>query len=207
MKLDPAQSLPGEGYKLLTNLIVPRPLAWISSQNAEGLVNLAPFSFFTALSSKPLYVLISIGQYEDERPKDTTRNILANGEFVVNLVTEDVVEAMNISGADFPPDESEFTLAGVQTAPSVKIAPPRVREAHAALECKLFSHQKLGSNTLIIGEVVLFHVDDDLVSQDNRVQGFSPVARMGSPATYCRTTDCFDVPRIAYAQLKTKSQA
>jgi flavin reductase (DIM6/NTAB) family NADH-FMN oxidoreductase RutF len=189
----------------MSNLIVPRPLAWITSQNAEGLVNLAPFSFFNALSNKPLYLMVSIGQYEDGRPKDTTRNILTNGEFVVNLVTEDVFDAMNISAADFPPDESELSAAGVQTAPSVKIAVPRIAQARASLECKLFSHQKLGTYTLVIGEILMFHIDDALVGPNNHIQGFSPVARMGSPSTYCRTTDCFDVPRFTYAQLKSQS--
>ncbi|MDR1275648.1 MAG: flavin reductase family protein [Candidatus Accumulibacter sp.] len=203
MKLDTSQSSPAESYKLLTNLIVPRPLAWITTQNADGLVNLAPFSFFTAVANKPLYLMVSIGQYEDGRPKDTARNILDNGEFVVNLVTEDVFDAMNISGADFPPDVSELSMAGVQTAPSVKIAVPRVAQAHASLECKLFSHQALGNYTLVIGEVLMFHIDDALVGPNNRIQGFTPVARMGSPSTYCRTTDCFDIPRVTYAQLKS----
>ena len=204
MKFDPAQSSAAESYSLLTNLILPRPIAWISSMNRQGLVNLAPFSFFNVISNNPLYLMVSIGQYEDGRPKDTAGNILATGEFVVNFVTEDVFEAMNISAADFPPDESELDAARVQSAPSVKIAAPRIAQAHASLECKLFSHQKLGAYTVVIGEVVMFHVDDALVGPNNRIQGFFPLGRMGSPSVYCRTTDCFDHPRITYVQVKNK---
>ncbi|MBV5323638.1 flavin reductase family protein, partial [bacterium] len=97
MQIDPAQQSAADSYKLLTNLVVPRPIAWVSSQNQNGLINLAPFSFFNAVGSNPLYIIISIAQNEVGNPKDTARNILENGEFVVNMVTEEVFTAMNIS--------------------------------------------------------------------------------------------------------------
>ena len=116
MHIDPSTNAPIDNYKLLTNLVVPRPIAWVTSQNAGGIVNLAPFSFFNAVGSDPLFILISVGQNDNGSMKDTARNISATNEFVVNMVTEDVLAAMNISAADFPPDVSELTAAGLHTA-------------------------------------------------------------------------------------------
>ena len=132
--------------------------------------------------------------------KDTARNILANREFVVNLVTEELFNAMNVSAADFPFGESELIAAGLHAAPSEKGKPPRVAESQASMECKLHGTVKLGENTLVIGEVVMFHVADRLVGPRMHIEGFAPIGRLGSPSKYCRTTDRFDVPRITYAQ-------
>ena len=202
MQIDPALHSSTDNYKLLTNLVVPRPIAWVTSQSPSGVINLAPFSFFNAIGSDPLYVIISVGQNDKGEPKDTARNIQASGEFVVNLVTEDLFDAMNISAADFPPEQSELEAAQLHTAPSVYIKTPRVQEAQASLECKLFSAQPLGANTLFIGEVVMFHVADHLLGPRLQVNNFAPIGRLGSPSVYCRTTDRFDIARISYAQLK-----
>ncbi len=200
MQIDPATHSAADNYKLLTNLVVPRPIAWVTSQNQKGIVNLAPFSFFNAVGSDPLYVIVSIGQNDAGRSKDTANNIQANGEFVVNLVTEDLFHAMNISAADFPAGESELEAAHLHTAPSVCIRTPRVAEAQASLECKLFSAQPIGANTLFIGEVVMFHVADHLMGARLHINNFAPIGRLGSPSVYCRTTDRFDVARISYTQ-------
>ena len=117
MQIDPALHTTADCYKLLTNIVVPRPIAWITSQNVSGVINLAPFSFFNAVGSNPLYVVVSVGRNDAGEAKDTARNIQANGEFVVNLVTEDLFDAMNISAADFPPDQSELEVAQLHTAP------------------------------------------------------------------------------------------
>lgn len=200
MHIDPTQHSPADSYKLLTNIVVPRPIAWVTSQNTNGVINLAPFSFFNAVGSNPLYIMISVGKTDAGKLKDTAHNILENGEFVVNMVTEEVFDAMNISAADFPPDQSELEAAQMHTAPSLRISTPRVAEAQASLECKLFSSQSLGSYTLFIGEVVMFHVADQLLGERLHVNGFAPIGRMGSPSVYCRTTDRFDIPRVTYAQ-------
>ena len=202
MHIDPAQHTNMDNYKLLTNLVVPRPIAWISSLSPNGVVNLAPFSFFNAIGSDPLYVMFSVGKNDAGEPKDTASNIHANGEFVVNLVTEELFDAMNISAADFPAEISELEAANLHTAPSEKIKVPRVAEAKASLECRLFSEQQLGANTLIIGEVVMFHVNDDLIDERLHINNFAPIGRMGSPSVYCHTTDRFDVARVSYAQWK-----
>jgi flavin reductase (DIM6/NTAB) family NADH-FMN oxidoreductase RutF len=200
MQIDPALHSAPDNYKLLTNLVVPRPIAWVTSQNADGVVNLAPFSFFNAVSGNPIYLIISIGVNDAGEMKDTAKNILASGEFVVNMVTEELFDAMNVSAADFPAGESELEAANLHAAPSVKVKPPRVAESQASMECKLHSSQLLGSNTLIIGEVVMFHVADHLMGPRMYVNNFAPLGRLGSPSVYCRTTDRFDVARISYAE-------
>ncbi|WP_103670268.1 flavin reductase family protein [Pseudanabaena sp. BC1403] len=201
MHIDPNSTSPQDNYKLLTNLVVPRPIAWVTSQNSEGVINLAPFSFFNAIGSDPLYLIISIGNKDDGSMKDTAANIITSGEFVVNLVTEDLLSAMNISAANFPSDESELTAVGLHAAASKRIKVPRVEEAKASLECVLHSQQPLGIYTLIIGQVVMFHVDDALLGNHLHINGFAPIGRMGSPAYYCRTSDRFEVPRIPYENL------
>lgn len=200
MQIDPAMHAKADNYKLLTNLVVPRPIAWVTSLSDKGVVNLAPFSFFNAVGSDPLYVIISVGHNDAGEPKDTARNIRANGEFVVNLVTEELFGAMNVSAADFPADESELEAAHLHHAACVRVKVPRVAEAQASLECKLFSEQMLGSNTLFIGEVVMFHVADHLIDEKLHINNFAPIGRLGSPSVYCRTTDRFDIARISYAQ-------
>jgi flavin reductase (DIM6/NTAB) family NADH-FMN oxidoreductase RutF len=200
MQIDPSEHSKADNYKLLTNLVVPRPIAWVTSLSQSGVINLAPFSFFNAVGANPLYVIISVGMNDAGEPKDTAKNIQASGEFVVNLVTEDLFDAMNISAAEFPEEESELAAAKLHAAASVRIKVPRVAEAQASLECKLFSAQPLGGNTLFIGEVVMFHVADQLLGPRLHINNFAPIGRLGSPSVYCRTTDRFDVARISYAQ-------
>jgi flavin reductase (DIM6/NTAB) family NADH-FMN oxidoreductase RutF len=117
--------------------------------NASGVINLAPFSFFNGVGANPLYIIFSIGLNDAGETKDTAKNILASGEFVVNLVTEELFDAMNISAVDFPAEVSELAAANLHASPSDKIEPPRLAESQASLECKLHSSQLLGKNTLI----------------------------------------------------------
>lgn len=213
MQIDPSLQSPADSYKLLTNIVVPRPIAWVSSLSDKSdkcdksVVNLAPFSFFNAVGSNPLYVMVSVGRNEEGALKDSARNILSTGDFVVNMVTEELFDAMNLSAADFPPDQSELELAHLHTAPSVHIKTPRVAESPASLECRLFSSQELGSYTLFIGEVVMFHIADHLVGPRLHINGFAPIGRMGSPSVYCRTTDRFDIARITYPQWLEESKS
>lgn len=118
------------------------------------------------------------------------------------MVTENLFDAMNVSAADFPPEMSELAVAGLHIAPSIHINVPRVAEAQVSMECKLHDTQVLGGNTLIFGQVVMFHVADQLVGERFHINGFAPIGRLGSPSVYCRTTDRFDIPRISYAQWK-----
>ena len=207
MQIDPSLNSKADNYKLLTNLVVPRPIAWVTSQSPSGVVNLAPFSFFNAVGADPLYVIISVSNNDAGQPKDTANNIRASGEFVVNLVTEDLFQAMNVSAADFPAEQSELIAAGLHPSPSLRIKVPRVAEAQASLECILHSAQALGANTLFIGEVVMFHVADHLVGPRLHINNFAPIGRLGSPSVYCRTTDRFDVARLSYAQWRKEKDA
>lgn len=170
MQIDPSLQTHADNYKLLTNLVVPRPIAWITSVSQTGLINLGPFSFFNAVGSNPLYVIVSIGCRDNGAPKDTANNIQTSAEFVVNLVTEDLLDAMNISAADFPPEQSKLIAANLHTAPSIRIKAPRLERAQVSLECKLFSSQSLGANTLFIGEVVMFHVADHLLGPRSHIE-------------------------------------
>lgn len=205
VQIDPSLHSKADNYQLLTNLVVPRPIAWVSSLGPTGVVNLAPFSFFNAVGSDPLYLVLGLGSRQDGSPKDTTANILRGGDFVVNLVTQELLGAMNLSAAEFPPDESELAAAGLQAAPSVLIKSPRLAQAKASLECRLFSSQALGASTLLVGEVVMFHVADELVGPRLQIKDFAPIGRLGSPSLYCRTEDRFELPRIRYAQWRRDS--
>ena len=200
MQIDPSLHTKEDNYKLLTNLVVPRPIAWISSLSQSGVINLAPFSFFNAVGSDPMYVVVGIGRRDSGEPKDSARNIQTSGEFVVNLVTEDLLAAMNITAAEFPPDESELSAVNLHAAPSVRLKAPRLAEAQASLECKLFQSQPLGTNTLYIGEVVMFHVADHLLGPRLHINNFAPIGRLGSPSMYCRTTDRIELARVTYAR-------
>ena len=202
MNIDPAAHSAGQNYKLLTNIVVPRPIAWVTSTSPEGVVNLAPFSFFNAIGSDPLLVMISVAHNSDGSMKHTGRNIVASGEFVVNMVTGELVDAMNLTAADFPDEESELNAAGLHEAPSERVRVPRVAEARAALECKLHSTLPFGNYTVIVGEVVMFHVADAMVDEKLHIHGFDPIGRLGSPAFYCHTQDRFELPRRTYAQWK-----
>jgi flavin reductase (DIM6/NTAB) family NADH-FMN oxidoreductase RutF len=200
MQIDPARHPQADNYKLLTNLVVPRPIAWVTSLGRTGVINLAPFSFFNAVGSDPVFVVVSIGARDNGAPKDTAKNIEDRGEFVINMVTENLLEAMNISAADFPPDQSELTAADLHAAPSICVQAPRLAEAQVSLECTLFQSLPLGTNTLYVGEVVMFHVADHLLGPRLHINGFAPIGRLGSPSIYCRTTDRLDMSRVSFAE-------
>jgi flavin reductase (DIM6/NTAB) family NADH-FMN oxidoreductase RutF len=204
MQIDPAAHAAADNYKLLTNLVIPRPIAWVTSLDSQGVVNLAPFSFFNAVGAEPPFLVISVGQGDDGRQKDTAENIRSRGEFVINMVTEELFDAMNLSAADFPAGESELSACGLTAAPSVRVAVPRVAEAQVSFECRSHSLQALGPNTLIIGQVLMFHVADALIDERLRVHQFAPIGRLGSPSVYCRTTNRFDRPRLSYAQWRQR---
>jgi len=144
-----------ERYELLTSLVVPRPIGWISTRSRAGVANLAPFSYFAALASNPLLVGVSIGMRKG-RPKDTLANIRAVGAFCVNVCSEDLLEAMNLTSGEYEESVDEFALAGLTPRESDVVAAPWVGEAPAVLECRLFKEMELGEapNTFVIGEVL-----------------------------------------------------
>jgi len=205
MQIDPKTQSSKDNYKLLIGSIVPRPIAFVSTVNAAGRPNLAPFSFFNGICSNPPAIMFApVNRGEEGSPKDTLNNILTGKEFVVNVVTEDIAEQMNICATDYPEDFNEFKESGLTPAPSVMIKPPRVKESPINFECRLLQHVPVGkpgtpkSGNVIIGEVVYFHVADDLY-EDGRIDipKMKPIGRLAG-AGYCRVTDLFDMPRIRY---------
>ena len=171
------ESAPPRGfYTLLTASVAPRPIAWISSLSADGIRNLAPYSFFTVASGEPPIVSVtSLGH------KDSWRNIRDTGEFVVNIGTESLMEVMNETSAPLPADVDEFKVAGVRAEASDVVAAPRVAEAPIALECRRHDIVEVGNGTLLLGEVVSVAVDDDVLAED-RLPDFRkllPPSRLG----------------------------
>jgi flavin reductase (DIM6/NTAB) family NADH-FMN oxidoreductase RutF len=159
--MDGAPETFGSPYRLLSAVVVPRPIAWVSSRGPRG-ENLAPFSFFNVVAIDPPVVMFAPVGVGDDR-KDTPENVLATEAFVVNVVTGDLVEAMNETAATLAPGESEFERAGVTAVEATAVDAPRVDEAHVSFECTLSESMELGGSTLLFGEVVHAHVDDDLL--------------------------------------------
>lgn len=166
-------------YRTLTSLVVPRPIGWISTVGPDGRDNLAPFSYFNAVSSRPPTVLFSAGRRDGE-PKDSARFALEAGEFVANLVTEDLLETMDATSA--PVAESEFDAVGIERAPARTVEPPRVAEANACLECEVVESVTIGTNTVVFGEVQHVFVDESLLT-DGQVdtRKVDAVGRLGGP--------------------------
>ncbi|MHC4956444.1 MAG: flavin reductase [Planctomycetota bacterium] len=165
MQIDPTKLEPRDIYRLMISVIVPRPIAWVSTRSPDGALNAAPFSYFQALGGKPPMVMIAIGNRRTGEPKDTRKNIEATGEFVVNIVDEESGLAMVETSIDHPYGVSEFEEAGLETLPSEMVAPPRIAGCRASLECKLDRVLELAGSGVCIGEVVLFHVDDAVLDE------------------------------------------
>lgn len=170
-------------YKLLTGSVVPRPIAWVSSGIAPEPINLAPFSTFTFVSPMPPMLGFNCGQ-RDGAPKDTTRNINAHGEFVVNIADESLLEALHLSSDEHPPDVSEVELLGLSTAPCAFIRTPRIAQAPISMECRLRHVLHFGAmgHSFFVGEVLAFHVRDDLYSNGKiDTARLRPICRLGGP--------------------------
>ena len=185
MIINPAEQTVKDNYKLLIGTIIPRPIAFVSTQSPGGQNNLAPFSFFTAITSQPPTICFAPAlRGRDGQKKDTLRNIESIGEFVVNIVTEDIAVQMNETATDFPPEVDEFAYTGLTPLPSQVVKPPRVKESPINMECKLYKivpvgPRAAGGGALVIGEVVLFHVADHLI-KDFRIDHelLRPVGRL-----------------------------
>lgn len=186
-------------YKLLTATVMPRPIAWVVTQDAEGRTNAAPFSFFNVMGSAPPTVAIGILADPERGFKDTARNILDTGEFVVNLVPERLVRAMNITAIDAPRGVEELALAGLATLPSARVRPPRIAESPVSFECVLHTAVTTGPNqAVVIGRVLTIHVADDCVLDRDRAHIDTPrldlVARSYG-SDYVRSRDTFSLAR------------
>ncbi len=201
MEINPT-TLPHQSiYKILTGSVLPRPIGWISSIDSDGRPNLAPFSFFNAVCSNPPTVLFcSSIRGSDGKTKDTLNNVRATGEFVVNIVTEELLQAMNASSIEAPSDFDEFDYAGLTLALSVVVRPPRVAESPIHFECKVREIIEIGNEpgggSIVIGAIVHIHADDEVMIGEDKINltALKPIGRlMGSG--YCRVTDLIEIER------------
>lgn len=198
----------GDGYRVLSGLVVPRPIGWVTTVSGEegGVVNAAPFSYFNLLGSNPPLVGLGIsdGRWGE---KDTVRNATAAGAFVVNLVDEAHAEAMNVTAIEFPPGTSEVAEAGLATLPGVQVPVPRLAGVPASLECVLERRVDVGGNRVLLGRVVHVHLRDDLWSETERrplTEEARIIGRMHGGGWYVRTSDRFLLDRIRLADWEAR---
>ncbi|SRR5579885_1570694 len=190
-------------YRMLISSVVPRPIAWVSSQSSKGVLNLAPFSFFNAFSADPPIIGIGIGLKEHQTvegkselvPKDSLKNILDTGEFVVNIVSLELADKMNQSSAEYAPNISEFEKAGLTPCPAKIVKPPLVSEAKISMECRLHQDIPLGGSVLVLGRIVGIHIHDDIWKNNAvDVRLLQPIGRLGG-ISYCKVESIFEMPR------------
>jgi len=201
VEIDPTVELEGrEGYFLMTSLVVPRPIAWISTLSSAGVRNLAPHSYFNAISSEPVIL-----HFTSTGVKDTLTNVRATGEFVVNIVSVDTAKKMNTTAADFPSDEDEFEWAGLHAEASSAVGPPRIAEAKAAFECRLRGIVSMGNGNMVFGDVVRIHVDEDVL-RDGRVDPklLQPVGRLGGSGYVDVARSTFELKRPTWDDVKNE---
>ena len=200
MELDPEQIPASALYQHLIRTIVPRPIAWVSTISQSGITNLAPFSFYTGAGSRPPSVVFCPSNRRDGSPKDTLRNIQETQEFVINVVPFRLAVAMNLSSSEVPEDESEFVLTGMTATLSTTVKPPRVAESPVCFECRLLQLLPLGTGpggaNVVVGRILHIHLDDAVLDADGNADPglLDLIGRLGG-ASYCRTTDRFDLPR------------
>ena len=195
-------------YRLMASAITPRPIAWVTSQSASGKRNAAPFSFFNMMGAAPPIVVIGMMRRPDGTHKDSAHNMLESREFVVNLVGEPDAEAMNLTCIDAPPEIDEITLAGLEIAPSIAIAPPRIATAPVAMECRVHQTIEIGTTTLVIGEVLHFHVRDEFYDPETRrldTPAMQLIGRVHGGGFYARGTDLFELDRPVWPTPETKA--
>jgi len=195
--VDPADLSPTRAYLLQLCCILPRPIAFVSTVSHSGVRNLAPFSYFTGVASRPPTLCVSIGRRQPE--KDTFTNLVATREFVVNMVTREMAEAAVATSAEFSPDVDEFAACGFAPVPSDLVAPPRVAVSPIAMECRLRQVVEIADGDhgahLIVGDIVRYQIQD-AIWQDGRVDldALDPIGRLGGRA-YCTTRDRFEIDR------------
>lgn len=208
MQFDMSKTTARETYNLLIGLVAPRPIALVTSMDEAGQLNAAPFSAYNYLCTDPPIIALGVmnrpgGEF---LPKDTARNIRRTGEFVVNVVTEDLAQQMNICATDFPAEIDELEMAGLETEPSQVVKVPRIRQAHAALECREHSTIEIGRSRIILGSVVAMYVEDKYVDPAGPYilsEELHAIGRMNGLGSYVKTRDSFlNIPRISYEAWK-----
>ncbi len=208
MNVDIEKAKGREVYNLLIGLVAPRPIAWVTTMSEDGRLNAAPFSAYNYVCTDPPIVAMGVTNRPDDIfvPKDTARNIRRTGEFVINVVTEDLMSQMNICATDFPPEVNELEMAGLTTAPSSVVKVPRIQQAHAALECVEHTTMEIGRSRIILGRVVSIYVEDQFIDPAGpyvRAEELHAIGRMNGLGSYVRTRDALlTMPRISYDEWK-----
>lgn len=200
MQFDPNELEHSAVYKLLTGAVIPRPIGWISTVDQNGINNLAPFSYFNAVGEDPPHVMFSTVRGNNTN-KDTLNNVLLNGQFVVNMVTEELAEKMNLTSQSVASDVDEFDLANLTPISSVKIKPMRVKESPITFECELVHHyflenHKNGGACIIIGRIVMMHFSDDVLLDNFKInlETYKPIARLAG-SNYSKLGELFSIKR------------
>jgi flavin reductase (DIM6/NTAB) family NADH-FMN oxidoreductase RutF len=195
MEIDPASLPSRDAYRLMISCIIPRPIAFVTTLSRDGVSNLAPFSFFNGVSSDPPVVSIAVATKRDGSKKDTWRNVEETGEFVINVVVPELMDAVIVGARELPHNVSELELAGLRTLPSLKVKPPRLADSPIHLECSLLKIVEVEETGLILGRVVLVHAKDEIL-EGGRVdpRRLTFVGRLGDDL-YCRVTDLFERKR------------
>jgi flavin reductase (DIM6/NTAB) family NADH-FMN oxidoreductase RutF len=198
VEIDPETTSARDLHALLTQLVIPRPIAWVSSLSGTGVTNLAPHSFFNVVSTTPPVVMFASGhtsRHHADRRKDTIHNIESTPEFVVHVVSRDLLDAMNQTSAEVAPEIDEFALAGLTKSPASRVRPPRIAEAKAALECRLRTTLVIGDNTLIFGDVVAITLHKEIYP-DGKIDlaQLAPVGRLGG-TLYAALGEILSLPR------------
>lgn len=198
MQIDPFALSARAQHHLTASIVIPRPIAWVSTVDADGVRNLAPYSCFSAVSNAPPVLMFSASQ-RDGRLKDTLVNVLATREFVVNIVNETLAQQMNLTSGNYPPEVDEFVVAGLTPVPSVKIQAPRVGESLISIECTLLQSIPVptSDNTAVFGRVVWIHIADEILDERGRVDPckLHPVGRVGGSGTYTTLGTLFEMKR------------
>jgi flavin reductase (DIM6/NTAB) family NADH-FMN oxidoreductase RutF len=208
MQLTLADLSPSQRYHLTSSLVVPRPIAWITTLNEDGTVNAAPFSYFQLMGENPPLVVLGIGRRSDGSPKDTLANIRRAREFVINLVTEENVELMNLTATDFPPGMSEVATLKLETEPSRVVKPPRLTVSPASFEAREVQVLLIGGNQIVMGELLVAHIRDEFIDPKTlrvRTNDMHMVGRLqGGGGGYTRTRDSFEIERLTYEKWKAR---
>jgi flavin reductase (DIM6/NTAB) family NADH-FMN oxidoreductase RutF len=208
MQITLADLSPAQRYHITSSLVVPRPIAWVTTLNEDGSVNAAPFSYFQLMGENPPLCVLGIGRRSDGSPKDSFANIRRSREYVINIVTEENAELMNLCATDFPPGMSEVGTLKLATEPSSTVKPPRLAVSPASFETREVQTLLIGGNQIVMGELLVVHVRDEFIDLKTlriRTDAMHVVGRLqGGGGGYTRTRDRFEIERLNYEQWKAR---